>query len=78
MTSLADFRRACAIARPRSAVVLGSGLADVAHAFAATHAVAYAQQRGRRGHPVGFSAELYSELVEIGRASCRERVCSTV
>lgn len=26
------------------------------------HAVAYAQYRGRRGHPVGFSAELYSEL----------------
>lgn len=29
------------------------------------HAVAYAQQRGRRGHPVGFSAELYSELVAL-------------
>jgi molybdenum cofactor cytidylyltransferase len=27
------------------------------------HAVAYAQYRGLRGHPVGFSAELYSELV---------------
>lgn len=26
------------------------------------HAVAYAQYRGRRGHPVGFSAELYTEL----------------
>ena len=30
-----------------------------------THAVAYAQYRGRRGHPVGFSAELYSELVAL-------------
>ncbi|MEO5770648.1 MAG: nucleotidyltransferase family protein [Burkholderiaceae bacterium] len=30
-----------------------------------THAVAYAQLRGRRGHPVGFSAELYSELVSL-------------
>ena len=29
------------------------------------HAVAYAQHRGRRGHPVGFSAELYSELVTL-------------
>ncbi len=29
------------------------------------HAVAYAQYRGRRGHPVGFSAELYSELVML-------------
>jgi molybdenum cofactor cytidylyltransferase len=27
------------------------------------HAVAFAQYRGRRGHPVGFSAELYTELV---------------
>lgn len=29
------------------------------------HPVAYAQHRGRRGHPVGFSAELYSELVVL-------------
>jgi molybdenum cofactor cytidylyltransferase len=29
------------------------------------HAVAYAQYRGRRGHPVGFAAELYSELVML-------------
>ena len=27
--------------------------------------VAYAQHRGRRGHPVGFSAELYSELIAL-------------
>jgi molybdenum cofactor cytidylyltransferase len=27
------------------------------------HPVAYAQHKGRRGHPVGFAAELYSELV---------------
>lgn len=27
--------------------------------------VAYAQHRGRRGHPVGFAAELYSELVML-------------
>ena len=26
------------------------------------HAVAYAQHKGRRGHPVGFSSELFSEL----------------
>ncbi len=29
------------------------------------HPVAYAQYRGQRGHPVGFSAELYSELVGL-------------
>ncbi|MDM4765121.1 nucleotidyltransferase family protein [Pelomonas sp. SE-A7] len=27
--------------------------------------VAFAQYRGQRGHPVGFSAELYSELVAL-------------
>ena len=26
------------------------------------HPVVYAQHRGRRGHPVGFASELYSEL----------------
>jgi len=31
----------------------------------AVHPVAYAQHRGRRGHPVGFAAELYSELVVL-------------
>lgn len=29
------------------------------------HPVVYAQHKGRRGHPVGFSAELYSELVTL-------------
>jgi molybdenum cofactor cytidylyltransferase len=29
------------------------------------HPVAYAQYQGRRGHPVGFAAELYSELVML-------------
>ncbi len=29
------------------------------------YAVAYAQYRGRRGHPVAFAAELYSELVML-------------
>ena len=29
------------------------------------HPVVYAQYKGRRGHPVGFSAELYSELVML-------------
>jgi len=29
------------------------------------HTVAYAQYRGRRGHPVGFAAELYSELTAL-------------
>jgi len=29
------------------------------------HPVAYAQHKGRRGHPVAFSAELYSELAAL-------------
>jgi molybdenum cofactor cytidylyltransferase len=29
------------------------------------HPVAYPQHRGQRGHPVGFSAELYSELTML-------------
>jgi molybdenum cofactor cytidylyltransferase len=31
----------------------------------ATHPIVYAQHRGRRGHPVGFATELYSELVTL-------------
>jgi molybdenum cofactor cytidylyltransferase len=29
------------------------------------HPIAYAQHGGRRGHPVGFAAELFSELVAL-------------
>jgi molybdenum cofactor cytidylyltransferase len=29
------------------------------------HPVVYAQHKGRRGHPVGFSSELYSELARL-------------
>ena len=29
------------------------------------HPVAYAQYQGRRGHPVAFAAELYSELIQL-------------
>ncbi len=29
------------------------------------HPVVYAQHKGRRGHPVGFAAELYSELIQL-------------
>ncbi len=31
----------------------------------AKHPVVFAQYQGRRGHPVGFSAELYSELIAL-------------
>jgi len=45
------------LVRPRT-------LAAVAEALG-QHAVVFAQYRGRRGHPVGFGAELFSELVHL-------------
>jgi len=36
--------------------------------------VAYAQHRGRRGHPVGFAAELYSELMQLSGDEGARRV----
>jgi len=43
------------LVRPGSILAVASALER--------HLVAYAQHRGRRGHPVGFGAELYSELI---------------
>jgi len=45
-------------------MVRGETLRAVAEALA-QHPVAYAQHQGRRGHPVGFGSELYSELVRL-------------
>jgi molybdenum cofactor cytidylyltransferase len=45
------------LVRPSSLVRVAQGLAQ--------HAVVYAQHQGRRGHPVGFGAELFSELVQL-------------
>ena len=45
-------------------LVLPTTLQAVARQLA-LHPVAYAQHKGRRGHPVGFSAELYSELLAL-------------
>jgi molybdenum cofactor cytidylyltransferase len=44
--------------------ILPATLQRVAQALP-SYAVAYAQYRGRRGHPVGFAAELFSELVAL-------------
>ena len=38
------------------------------------HPVAYAQYQGRRGHPVGFAAELYSELMMLSGDEGARRV----
>lgn len=40
-------------------------LLAVAAALAEHHPVVYAQHHGRRGHPVAFSAELFSELIAL-------------
>lgn len=45
-------------------LVLPTTLRAVARGLA-EHAVVYAQYRGRRGHPVGFSAELYPEMAAL-------------
>ena len=45
-------------------LVQPSSIRQVAQALA-QQAVVFAQHRGRRGHPVGFAAELFSELVQL-------------
>jgi molybdenum cofactor cytidylyltransferase len=45
------------LVRPASMLAVGRSLDE--------HPVAYAQHQGRRGHPVGFAAELFSELIEL-------------
>jgi molybdenum cofactor cytidylyltransferase len=45
-------------------LVLPSTIQAVARELA-LHPIVYAQHKGRRGHPVGFAAELYSELATL-------------
>lgn len=45
------------LVRPSTLTAVGRALAE--------HPVAYAEHLGRRGHPVGFGAELYSELIAL-------------
>ena len=45
-------------------MVKSDTLSQVARALD-SHPVVFAQYLGRRGHPVGFSPELYSELVQL-------------
>lgn len=40
------------------------------------HPVVYAQHKGRRGHPVGFAAELYSELAMLSGDDGARRLVS--
>jgi molybdenum cofactor cytidylyltransferase len=52
--------------RPASMLAVASALEQ--------HPVAYAQYHGRRGHPVGFSSELYSELILLAGDEGARRV----
>jgi molybdenum cofactor cytidylyltransferase len=45
------------LVQPATVLAVAAALRD--------HPVAYAQWRGRRGHPVGFAAELFSDLVAL-------------
>ena len=45
------------LVRPSTLVAVAKGLVQ--------SPIVYAQYQGRRGHPVGFAAELYSELVQL-------------
>ena len=45
------------LVRPASMAAVAAALSE--------HPVAFSQYRGWRGHPVGFAAELYSELVAL-------------
>ncbi|HJV70779.1 nucleotidyltransferase family protein [Ideonella sp.] len=54
------------LVRPATMVAVANGLGP--------HPVAYAQHLGRRGHPVAFGAELFSELVRLSGDEGARRV----
>lgn len=54
------------LVRPDTLLAVARGLAD--------HLVVYAQHQGRRGHPVAFGAELFSDLVQLSGDEGARRV----
>lgn len=54
------------LVQPASILAVARGLRE--------HLVVYAQHQGRRGHPVGFAAELYSDLVQLSGDEGARRV----
>lgn len=54
------------LVRPATLAAVAAGLGP--------HPVAYAQYQGRRGHPVAFGAELFSELVRLSGEEGARRV----
>lgn len=56
------------LVRPETVQRVAAGLGE--------HAVCFAQYRGQRGHPVGFGAELFSELVRLEGDDGARRILS--
>lgn len=56
------------LVRPSTLLAVAAALAE--------HPVAYAQYKGRRGHPVAFGSELYSELVTLSGDEGARRLVS--
>lgn len=56
------------LVQPRTLLAVAAGLDQ--------HPVVYAQYKGRRGHPVAFAAELYSELVQLSGDEGARRVAA--
>ena len=54
-------------------MVRSDTLGAVAQALA-DHPIAFAQYRGRRGHPVGFAAELFTELLKLNGENGAKRL----
>lgn len=50
---------------PADMPMVGAPVLQAVAAALARHAVVFAQHHGRRGHPVGFSAGMYSELLSL-------------
>jgi molybdenum cofactor cytidylyltransferase len=56
------------LVRPGTMLAIASGLEQ--------HAVVYAQYHGRRGSPVAYGAELYSELIQLRSDDAARRLIS--
>ncbi len=59
---------------PADMPVVRPGTLKLVAAALQKHPVVFAQHRGQRGHPVGFSSELYSELVALSGDEGARRV----
>lgn len=59
---------------PGDMPMVSPGTLSAVAALLGQHPVVFAQYRGRRGHPVGFAAELFSDLVQLSGDEGARRV----